>query len=168
MRLTLRAARVTASIGLVMGLSSSLLSAQVRASERGTVTQTISGTEFRRRLDRLMAKTATMLNSLDDSIPTDLPARTNIAVRHEFFGAGYGISNEETDAAVTLAKEQLGLQLEPTYTGKALAALLHDLVDPTHKGETLLFWNTYNSCPLPGAGDVDLADLPAEFMRYFD
>lgn len=46
MRLTLRAARVTASIGLVMGLSSSLLSAQVRASERGTVTQTISGTEI--------------------------------------------------------------------------------------------------------------------------
>jgi D-cysteine desulfhydrase len=122
----------------------------------------------RDRLDRLMAKTATMLNSLDDSIPTDLPARTNIAVRHEFFGAGYGISNEETDAAVALAKEQLGLQLEPTYTGKALAALLHDLVDPTHQGKTLLFWNTYNSCPLPGAGDVDLADLPAEFMRYFD
>jgi D-cysteine desulfhydrase len=119
-------------------------------------------------LDRLMSKTATMLNSLDDSIPADLPARTNITVRHEFFGAGYGISNEETDAAVALAQEQLGLQLEPTYTGKALAALVHDLADPTHQGETLLFWNTCNSCPLPDAGDVDLASLPAEFMRYFD
>jgi D-cysteine desulfhydrase len=122
----------------------------------------------RGRLDRLMAKTAAMLKRVDDSIPADLAGCSNIDVRHEFFGAGYGISNDETDAAVALANQQLGLLLEPTYTGKALAALLHDIGDSQHRGESLLFWNTYNSVPLPDAGDVDLAGLPTEFMRYFD
>jgi D-cysteine desulfhydrase len=120
------------------------------------------------RLDRLMEKTSSMLNRIDPSIPTHLARRANIAVRHEFFGSGYGISNDETDAAVAFAQDQLGLQLETTYTGKALAALLHDIADPKYQGKSLLFWNTYNSSPLPHAGDVDLSDLPAEFMRYFD
>ena len=65
-----------------------------------------------------------------------------------------------------MASEQLGLQLETTYTGKAFAALLDDLGE---KGGNVLFWNTYNSrtLPDPGAG-VDLTRLPESFQRYLD
>jgi D-cysteine desulfhydrase len=119
-------------------------------------------------LHRLMNKTSVMLNRIHRSVPADLANRANIEVRHEFFGKGYGVSDDETDAAVTLAKDQLGLQLEPTYTGKAMAALLHDLGSAERKDRSLLFWNTYNSFPLPDVGDVDLGGLPSEFLRYFD
>jgi len=124
----------------------------------------------RRRLVHLMVKTATMLNRADASIPADLATRARIDVRHEFFGDGYAVSNEATDAAVELAFEQLDLSLEPTYTGKAMAAMLYDLAQPEHTGKSMLFWNTYNSNPLPDPDEaaIDMDRLPAEFLRYFD
>jgi len=124
----------------------------------------------RQRLDHLIAKTAMMLNRIDASIPPDLATRTRIEVRQEFFGEGYAVSNEATDVAVEFASEQLELRLEPTYTGKAMAALLHDLAQPEHSGKSMLFWNTYNSNPLPDADEatINTNRLPAEFLRYFD
>lgn len=119
-------------------------------------------------LDRLMLKTATMLRRIDASVPEDLAAHADIEIRHEFYGAGYGLGNEATAEAVSLAREQLGLRLEPTYTGKAMAALLHDLRRNGHADESLLFWNTYSSCPLPATDEVNLDRLPPEFLRYFD
>jgi D-cysteine desulfhydrase len=149
--------------GLALGLALAGLDTRVQAVR-------VSPEEImnRGRLDRLMAKTALMLNRVDASIPTDLARRAKIEVRHEYFGAGYGISNEATDAAVALAAEQLGMCLEPTYTGKAMATLLHDIRERQNPDESLLFWNTYNSAPLPEPKDVDLGRLPTEFLRYFD
>ena len=111
-----------------------------------------------------------MLNRLDSSIPGDLHRRARIEIRHEFFGEGYAISNPATDAAVATARDALDLQLEPTYTGKAMAALLHDAAQPLHRDASLMFWNTYNSSPLPETPGtaVDFGRLPAEFLHYFD
>ncbi len=51
-----------------------------------------------------------------------------------------------------------------------MAALLHDAVQAEHRSASLLFWNTYNSNPLPEtrASAINTAMLPAEFLRYFD
>lgn len=151
------------SAGLALGLALAGLDTSVQA-----VRVSPDFIMNRSRLERLLVKTSMMLNRIDASIPADLASRANIAVRNEFFGAGYGVSNEATDAAVTLAKHQLGLQLEPTYTGKAMAALLHDVGNAGLSGRPVLFWNTYNSSPLPQPDDVDLDRLPVEFLRYFD
>jgi D-cysteine desulfhydrase len=124
----------------------------------------------RQRLDHLLAKTTTVLNRIDASIPADLASRVRIDVRHEFFGEGYAVSNAATDEAVEFAADYLELSLEPTYTGKAMAAMLHDMARPELAGESMLFWNTYNSNPLPEPDEaaVDMDRLPAEFLRYFD
>jgi len=68
------------------------------------------------------------------------------------------------------AREQLGLTLDATYSGKAMAALLHDVRQPQLAGQSLLFWNTYNSRPLPATTENpgDGVRLPDEFRRYFD
>jgi hypothetical protein len=91
-------------------------------------------------------------------------------VRHEFYGDGYARSTPATDAAIVVARDALDLDLESTYTGKAMAALLHDAGRAEHRKASLMFWNTYNSNPLPAtqAKATDPAQLPAEFMRYFD
>jgi D-cysteine desulfhydrase len=122
------------------------------------------------RLYKLMNKTALMLNRIDPSIPADLVRRTNIETRHDFFGDGYAKSNAATDRAVAIAREQLQLSLETTYTGKAMAALVHDIERRHVDNSRLLFWNTYNSSPLPPVDEstLDLERLPAEFGRYFD
>jgi hypothetical protein len=71
---------------------------------------------------------------------------------------------------VQTARDTLGLHLETTYTGKAMAALLHDVASTAYRGEHCLFWNTYNSQPLPVSGDRPASrdNLPEAFMRYFD
>jgi 1-aminocyclopropane-1-carboxylate deaminase/D-cysteine desulfhydrase-like pyridoxal-dependent ACC family enzyme len=123
----------------------------------------------RRRLDRLMAKTASMLNQLDPAIPANLHRRARIAVRHEFFAGGYARSDAATQAALDIAADELCLELEPTYTGKAMAALLHDAGRKRQRDASLMFWNTYNSSPLPEIQSAaDIGRLPAEFLRYFD
>jgi len=119
---------------------------------------------------RLMRKTAMMLNRLDSSIPADLADRTRVRWRDDYFAGGYAVSNPVTANAVALAADQLHLSLETTYTGKAMAALLDDLLAAHYAGENCLFWNTYNSQPLAVTGDRPHTpdNIPDDFMRYFD
>lgn len=117
----------------------------------------------------LIVKTASMMQRLDPSIPRDIAARCNIIYRDEFFGDGYARSNAATDRAIIIAQQELGLSLETTYTGKAMATLLHDLSQPGSAGENVLFWNTYNSRALPvtAARPKDSSRLPEPFLRYY-
>ena len=122
------------------------------------------------RFDRLLRKTALMLRRLDTSIPEDVADKTHVCWRDEFFAGGYAAADELTRDAVTIAEQQLSLALETTYTGKSMAALLHDLAAPDYAGEYYLFWNTYNSRPLPvdSTRPATRDNIPREFMTYFD
>ena len=151
--------------GLALGLALAGLDSSVQA-----VRVSPSSLMNEDRLYKLMNKTALMLNRIDPSIPIDLARSTNVDTRHEFFGEGYAKSNEATDRAVAIAREQLQLNLETTYTGKAMAALLHDIERGHVADAHVVFWNTYNSSPLPDVDEstLDLERLPSEFGRYFD
>jgi D-cysteine desulfhydrase len=118
-------------------------------------------------LHRLIRKTALMMHHLDFAVPEDLAQRVKIRLRHSQFAGGYAHSNAQVEAAIGAADEHFGLVLEPTYTGKAMAALLGDLMQNDRHGESL-FWNSYNSVALPDADDgaTDLAAIPVEFRRY--
>jgi D-cysteine desulfhydrase len=118
-------------------------------------------------LERLLRKTATLMHTMDPAIPSDLATRTRIVIRDDFFAGGYAHSNEVTQSAIDFAHEQMALELEPTYTGKTMAALIYDL-NHGFRGP-LLFWNTYNSRALPVGEDAeqDFDALPKEFARYF-
>jgi D-cysteine desulfhydrase len=120
--------------------------------------------------ERLLCKTAMMLRRLDPSIPADLAQRTNVRWRDEFLAGGYAIADSATENAVRLADARLQLKLETTYTGKAMTALLHDALAPDYAGESYLFWNTYNSRPLPVTAERPRSadNIPPDFMRYFD
>ncbi|NNF41386.1 MAG: pyridoxal-phosphate dependent enzyme [Woeseiaceae bacterium] len=122
------------------------------------------------RFERLLQKTAMMLRRLDPSIPDNIAERTRLCWRDEFFAGGYALADDTTKAAVRLANGQMGLQLETTYTGKAMSALLHDMAAPDYAGEHFLFWNTYNSRPLPVTTErpPSPGNIPIDFMRYFE
>ena len=119
-------------------------------------------------LDRLMRKTATMMNAIDPAIPADLWSRTNLRFRSEFLGDGYGRTNDVVEQAIARAHDELDLALECTYSGKAMAALLQDL-DAGVDGP-VLFWNTYSSRPMiiDNSIEPDFERVPEEFARYFD
>ncbi len=150
--------------GLAVGLALAGLPTEVHAVR---VTEpAYSGEKL---LHRLIHKIVDMMRRLDPSIPQDLPERVNVRVRHSFFAGGYAHSNDATDFAVRFAQENMGLTLETTYTGKAMAALLADIRSAKNERPEILFWNTYNSVPLPATEMERPArgELPDEFMSYF-
>jgi D-cysteine desulfhydrase len=119
---------------------------------------------------RLMRKTAMMLNRLDPSFDAELADRAQLAWRGEFLAGGYAAFDEPVSNAVEIARDDLGLALETTYTGKAMAALLHDLQQPGYDGEHYLFWNTHNSRELPVTAEKpeSLDNIPEDFLRYYE
>lgn len=119
--------------------------------------------------DHLTQKTALMMRDFDASIPRDIAARTRVRIRHDLFGPGYAKGTDATDEAIAFAKHELALNLETTYTGKTLAAVLADWRNGTGDAR-VLYWHTYNSVPLaaPALDKVDLAGLPEEFLKYLD
>ncbi|MDQ8038063.1 MAG: pyridoxal-phosphate dependent enzyme [Pedobacter sp.] len=77
-----------------------------------------------------------------------MPAFTLPAVNMDgtYFGSGYGEGTEKAAQAMRIMTQASGLPLESTYSGKAAAAFLDRLATAT---QPVLFWNTFNSRPLP-------------------
>ncbi|MDZ7644985.1 MAG: pyridoxal-phosphate dependent enzyme [Woeseiaceae bacterium] len=123
----------------------------------------------REKFDRLAAKTALMMHRLDGRVPASLADRLRVRWRDGFFGPGYARSDARTDRAMSVARRELALELEATYTGKAMAALVDDVAAGYEPDGAVLFWQTWHGAPLP-AGDTAAAGmsrLPAAFSDYF-
>jgi D-cysteine desulfhydrase len=151
--------------GLALGLALAGLQTEVQS-----IRVTPDFVSNPRAMRRMIAKTAFVLSRLDPEIPRDLADRVRLCFRDEFFAGGYARFDEKTEHAVNVAREDLDLVLETTYTGKAMAALLHDLEQSECQGQSVLFWNTFNSRPLPATAErpADTSCLPDEFLRYYD
>jgi 1-aminocyclopropane-1-carboxylate deaminase/D-cysteine desulfhydrase-like pyridoxal-dependent ACC family enzyme len=107
------------------------------------------------------------LNAIDDEIPLLDDPMANLNLRTEFLGPGYAERTPECDEAVELMAKTEGHKLETTYTGKGLAALIHDARAGLLDGKHVAFWNTYNSRPYPSNLDqVDTGKLPMELQQY--
>ena len=155
------------TVGSAAGLALGLALAGVR-SEIHAVAVSAAAYSGEPLLRRMIVDTAKLMRSAGASIPDDIDARANIVRRDGYLGPGYGKTDETTEQAIGMARDRLGLQLEHTYTGKAMAAMIGDL-ESGYDGR-VLFWNTYNSRPLNVDRSVspDFTRVPEAFARYFD
>ena len=118
-------------------------------------------------IEKLFMEANRELQSIDRSIPIFADPLINVAVRDEFFGAGYAEATPECLEAVSLIHDTESVTLETTYTGKALAALIHDARSGKLSGQSVVFWNTYNARPYPPAvNDETGSSLPDWAQRY--
>jgi D-cysteine desulfhydrase len=92
---------------------------------------------------------AAYLRRCDPSVPRVRIGPGDFDVVGDQLGAGYGHATAAAEAALSWVAPQLAL--EPTYTAKAMAACLAHCRGQARPGETVLFWNTVNSAPVPGA-----------------
>lgn len=153
------------AVGIALGLALARLPTQVQAVQ---VTESfVSSPES---MHRMLTKTAFALHQIDTSVPIDLADRANYRFRTGFLGEGYAKTNDATERAIAVARDGLGINLEATYTGKAMAALLQDLDENRNGRGNVLFWNTYNSRSLSADMEqpANTDKLPKAFLRYFD
>ena len=96
-------------------LGSALLAAPWRVEG---VTVSRSAAEVRQRVAALAAEGAALLDV------ASLVGDADIVVHGGFIGDGYGVPTAAGDAAIVLTARVQGMFLDPTYTGKAFAALI--------------------------------------------
>ena len=96
-----------------------------------------------------------------DSVPALDPDRFVFESRE--LGAGYGRSTRSGEQAAHLAADLEGYRLEPTYTQKALAAVLRK--DRLCRTGPLLLWLT-QSAVLPAEAKRPLQRLPKQLHSY--
>jgi len=147
------------AVGLAIGLELSGLRTQlvaVRASSPATSSEA--------RFFSMARETVAFARSLDPGFPDIRVGRARVRFATRHLGGGYAVPTKKGARAMQWAEETEGYALEPTYTGKTLAALLDDA--EKLKDETVLFWNTHNSRPLvvDGVGPDDFPRILRDYV----
>jgi len=117
-----------------------------------------------RLLRSLLKATLAHLAAAGAAPPLAEAVLANLSLHHDQFGTGYG-HGTDAGAAAERVFATARLQLDPTYTAKAAAAVL--AADATD--ERPLFWHTLSSvAPVQLLDTVSVTDLPARFRAYLE
>jgi 1-aminocyclopropane-1-carboxylate deaminase/D-cysteine desulfhydrase-like pyridoxal-dependent ACC family enzyme len=94
----------------------------------------------------IQAHLRALLTGIADLInvdPVTLQRGMPIEVDDRFVGSGYGVPTDASREAIELAARTEALFLDPTYTAKAMAALIAYVRQQRFtEGQTVLFWHT--------------------------
>lgn len=146
------------AVGLAIGLAALRASTEVVAV-RVTPDQ-VANEAF---AQRIATETVQLLRSLDPDFPALEFDDLAFELDHGHFEPGYGVVTPQVRAAVDAAAAE-GVRLETTYTGKAAVAMFAHARDGLLAHERVVFWNTYNSAPMPEAGPASV--LPVALQHY--
>jgi len=163
-RIYVAAGTTGTAAGLILGLRAAGLRSRV-------VPVRVTGERFANvsRILALLVETNRLLHACAPAFPRFSWSEEDIRLRHDMYGGQYALYTEAAVASVRLAKETEDIRLDGTYTGKAFAALMSDAANGDLGGETVLFWDTYNSRDVSHLiSGVDYRDLPRAFHRYFE
>lgn len=94
----------------------------------------------------LQADIRAIINGVADLLQkdlSDLARGTAIEVDDRFVGGGYGVATDASTEAIELSARTEALFLDPTYTAKAMAALIaYVRQQKLVAGQTVVFWHT--------------------------
>ena len=120
-----------------------------------------------KRCAELYNQTSVELHRLDSSVVMPSPDSYAVNVRRDQLGEGYAIPTTAAQEAAELMHLET-MRASLTYTAKAMAALVADARAGLLQDKRVLFWNTYNSRPIPHlANDDSWRKLPAAFHAVF-
>jgi D-cysteine desulfhydrase len=125
--------------GLAVGFSALGWSTRVHA-----VRASSPGTSSARALARLVRDTSSFLTQRAPAFP--VAAAGNVRIDGHELGRGYAFPTRAGARASEAAREHAGLELEPTYTAKALASVARSSKELGQS--VVLFWHTASSRPL--------------------
>jgi len=150
--------------GLILGLKAANLNSHV-------VSVRVTSQKFAniKGMLKLISRTNSLIHSLDVLFPIFEFSESDIDIRDDYFGEQYALFTKEGMDAVSLIKDLEGTNLEGTYTGKTLAALIDNAKNGRLVSSTALFWNTLNSRDFSDViSNIDYHDLPSCFHHYFE
>jgi 1-aminocyclopropane-1-carboxylate deaminase/D-cysteine desulfhydrase-like pyridoxal-dependent ACC family enzyme len=103
----------------------------------------VSADEPARRLEEEVRRIIHGLPDLISTSSSHVLRDLRVDVDDRFVGGGYGVSTEASREAIALMARTEAIFLDPTYTAKAMAALVAAVRTNAFKAtDTVLFWHT--------------------------
>jgi 1-aminocyclopropane-1-carboxylate deaminase/D-cysteine desulfhydrase-like pyridoxal-dependent ACC family enzyme len=81
-------------------------------------------------------------------------------------GDGYARPTADSTRLAAAFRAAEGLELDGTYTAKALDGAMRFIKEHRNHDSVHLLWHTYHALPGPAAAEVGPSDLPAALRRY--
>jgi D-cysteine desulfhydrase len=145
--------------GLLVGLRLAGLDSKVLA-----VSITRAPTAWQTAVSRLARSTARLLARTTGDRDLARVRLDGLSVTREWLGPGFGRASERGDRAHKRLADSEGLELDPVYTAKAMAALL-DTAETGALSSPVLFWHTQNAIVLPTPGANAVSRVPNSLRR---
>ena len=133
--------------GTAAGLAAGLRIAGLRSRVVGAVVNDRTPVD-QRTVARLATRALDLLRDRGADVPVRAIGAAEIASVTEWLGAGYGHRTPAAEQARDRARGREGLELDPVYTGKAMAALVALRERGAFGAGPVLYWHTYGG---PGA-----------------
>lgn len=155
------------SCGTVAGLALGLKIAGLKSTICAIAVQ--RSASFASTVERLFNEANQLLQAADATIPLYTLNEGDIRYVYDFSGTSYALFTPEGVEAMQLLDEAEGISLDGVYTGKACAAMLHDVRNNGASNQTILFWNTYcNHVMSDEALSHSYTELPEAFHQFFE
>jgi D-cysteine desulfhydrase len=152
------------AVGLHIGMK--LLDLKTKIVPVRVIEHEVTGEE---RIRSAFEDTISFLHHNDPSIPPLEFNKKEFQVRDDFLGPGYGQFTEEGNSSIKRLKETEDIQLDGTYTAKAMAALVDDAEKGMLRDKTVLFWNTLNAVDFDQRiRNLEYKCLPKKLHHFFE
>jgi len=114
-------------------------------------------------------RVARYLRRLDPAFPRIRIKASEVRLLHAFYGGQYARPTSEGKAAIELLARTEKMPLDPTYTGKTFAGMLHFIREQGIEDEPVLFWQTLNGTSLDEHLPAEVPhNLPKALRAYFE
>lgn len=153
--------RLGAFDGIVIGSGSSLSHVGLLLGLRAMgIDLAIHGVCVRREAEAQHARVVQRFGDLAELLGVDIEIdESDVNLHDGVFAPGYGQLNGSTIEAILRTARREGVFLDPTYTGKTMAELIHLVQTDTFSGDRILFWHTGGQPALFGYADQLNASL---------
>lgn len=122
--------------GLLVGLKAAGIKSKIYAVG-------VEPDDFMQKTVQLVTQTQALLEACDQTFPHYEFDPADIEINMDFTGPDYAIFTPEAVQATKLMRETEHLKLDGVYSGKAFAAMLHNIARHECDDQTVLFWLTF-------------------------
>jgi len=148
--------------GIMLGVKAAGLRCQVIA----VAVEPDQNRSLEKKIALLFHQTNTYLRGMDSAFPECSYTAEDLKINTQFTGTEYGSPTAESIEAQEIMRTYENIELDSTYTAKAFAGLLNDIIKEPR--QVVLFWNTYSSTDVSlQIKDQDYHQLPECFHHYF-
>lgn len=121
------------------------------------------------KLSSLVRITSEVLHRTDPTFPLVDIKQSEIPINYNFVGKGYAYVSPQVHEAMHIFRTIEGIKLDGTYTGKACAAMMEDLVNGKLANKVVLFWDSFCDRDYSEITcGLDYKQLPLAYHPYFE